>query len=136
METPDDHLETALLELAAAPEPTADEVAALIAAVEADLQGEWPRRSWWIRGLTAAALLLIGLIWQPRPAPNPVPLAAVDALLEPMPAFASFANSAVPVPQPKTPPPNLLAYHAAADLDDLLWQHSRDLLPPTPQSFN
>jgi hypothetical protein len=129
-------LEAALSELCEAPEPDAVEISALIDAVEDELKCEVrkPRRAWWLVA-AAAALLAVGPLWN-RPQPKTVPVAAVDALLEPMSAFSSFANSATPQPEVPPAPPTLMAYQQADNLDELLWQHGRELLPHTPESYN
>ena len=129
-------LEAALSELCEAPEPDAIEINALIAAVEDELKCDVrkPRRAWWLVA-AGAALLAVGVLWN-RPQPKAVPVAAVDALLEPMSAFSSFANSATPEPEEPPAPPTLMAYQQADNLDELLWQHGRELLPQTPESYN
>lgn len=134
-----DALEAALHELSEAPAPTDAEIHALITAVEDEISCEVrrPRWGWWLAA--AAALLAADLLWQrpsPAPAVAPVPIAAVDALLEPMSAFSAFANSATPRVIAPTAPPTLLAYQHADNLDELLWQHGRELLPKTPETYN
>ena len=129
METPQDDLEAALRELATAPEPTPEEITALIDAVEAEIHHQSRLRwAWW---LVAATALCLSAVLLHKPAVRPIPAAAVDALVEPLPGFSGFANSAPVAP---TPPPTLASYRKAEDLDDLLWRHGRDLLPKTPES--
>lgn len=131
METPEhDDLEAALRELATAPEPSPEEITGLIDAVEAELDRQPRLRwAWWL--VAAAALCLAGLVLQ-KPPSRPIPAAAVDALVQPMPGFAVFGNSAErPAPEP---PPTLANYRNAEDLDELLWRHGRHLLPKTPES--
>ena len=134
-----DALEAALHELCEVPAPTDAEIHALITAVEDEIRCDVRRPRWDWRLTAAAALIAAGLLWQrPSPAPvaTPVPIAAVDALLEPMSAFSAFANPATPREIAPGAPPTLLAYQHAADLDELLWQHGRELLLETPETYN